>query len=199
MTILPLSRCRTTWSCFGILGALAMEGAGSRRLARPRCGTSRTFRDGRSASSPSSSSNRRYFARRVSADDPPSRQALAEAGREWKTDVAPPQLDAFRCGRRPSPARGRAGRSRPRAVQALRWSRMTARNAAPYFCSLTAPTPCRPARPSSVSRARLRHFDQGAIREDDIGRLLLRRRDRSAQAFQRRKQPGVRLRAARQS
>ena len=65
---------------------------------------------------------------------------------------------------------------------------MTARKAAPYFFSLTAPTPCRPAKLVERARPRLRHFDQRPVRKNDIGRLLLRRRYRAAQAFQRREQ-----------
>ena len=104
--------------------------------------------------SPPSSWKSRYFARRASPAIRRPGQALAEAGREGKADVFLAAVRPLRCALRPWPARGRAGRSRPRAVQAFAWSRITARNAGPYFCSLTAPTPCSPARPFERARPR---------------------------------------------
>ena len=90
--------------------------------------------------SPSSSRKKRYLARRASATiRRPSGARGIGAGRESGCPSA--AIRPFRCALRPWPARGRAGRSRPPATQASAWPRITARNAAPYFCSLSAPTP----------------------------------------------------------
>ena len=132
--------------------------------------------------SPPSSRTSRYFARRASDSDPPPLQPLGEARRERSAQVARAATRPWRSARRPSPARGRAAPFRPRAAQASACSRITARKADPYRCSLAAPTPCR--LPEAVERRRPRPSPSrsaSAVGEDDVGRLLLRRGDRAAQ------------------
>ncbi len=124
--------------------------------------------------SPPSSAASRYLARRVKASilRPVSRSAK-RSGKGTRRSP-PPRLDPRRSACPPSRARGRAAPSRLRAAQASAWSRITARKAAPYFCSLAAPTPWIAARSSSVRGRSLRHLDQAAVGKDDIGRLVLR-------------------------
>ena len=52
--------------------------------------------------------------------DPPSGERLGEAVRKGKAQIRPARLDLDDRARPPAPAAARAGRSRPRAVQALR-------------------------------------------------------------------------------
>ena len=81
----------------GILGALEMEGARSRRLRgldAERAGHSEM----REQRCPVVELEQKIFGAPRQPDDPPSRQALPEAGRKWKTNVPPPHLDAFDAG-----------------------------------------------------------------------------------------------------
>ena len=144
-------------------------------VSRPRCGTSPTCRDARSASRRCRAANRRYLARRASATIRRPVSRSAKRGREGKAHVGAAQLDLLDARADHRRLQAAPDRLDLRQFRHRRCSRMTARNAAPYFCSLTAPTPCRPASSSSVSRPRLRHFDQRAVGKDDIGRLVLRR------------------------
>ena len=133
----------------------------------PRCITS---------VSPESSSASRYLARRRSAATrrPVSRSTKSLGKRKAQVRRgASRRCASARADQRRRQARGAP--SRLRAVQACGWSLITARNAAPYFCSFAAPTPWTPARSSSVCGRLLRHLDQRPVGEDHIGRLVRRR------------------------
>ena len=94
VTVLPLSRCSTTWSCFGSLersrwkapGVVVSAASTRNEPDMPRWAIS---------VSPLVEPKQEIFRPPRRASDPPSRQALAEAGRERKADVLPPQLDLF--------------------------------------------------------------------------------------------------------
>ena len=99
----------------------------------------------------------------------------AKAGRERKAQVAAPQFDPFdpRSDHRrleAAPHRLDFRQFRHRA-----WSRMTARNAAPYFCSLTVRRRARRRDRRACPAARFAISISVRSGKDDIGGLLLRR------------------------
>ena len=116
-----------------------------RRRTRPRCGTSRTCRGARSAS--------RRCRARIERDIWPAasgpRSACPSAARENAAGKGK-RMSARRSSTVSIRAPTNAGASPRRTVSTSgssgiglhwAWSRITARKAAPYFCSLTAPTP----------------------------------------------------------
>ena len=129
--------------------------------------------------------------------DPLAREPLAKAGRKGKADVGRASVRPLRSARRPSRARAPAGPSRPRAVQASVSCRLTGmipdhrQEGRPVFLQLDLADAVE--RSEFVERVRplLRHLDQRPVGKNDIGRLLLRRGDRAAQALQRREQRSV--------
>ena len=127
------------------------------------------------------------------SDDSPSLQPQLKARRKWKTDVRPAELDLVDPG---AEHRGLEAASDGFDLRQFRHrDGPESRRERPrhIFCSLTVADAVNAGKLIERIGALLRHFDQRPIRENDIGRLLLRRSDRAPQSLQRAKQASVRI------
>ena len=113
-----LSTVKTTWSCAVELGALVMEDAGRRRRLRrfdPERAGHAEMADQHGAAL---EMHGQVFGAPAERGDAPSGEGLGEAFRKGKAQIRPPRLDRDDPSALQAPAAGRAGRFRPREVQA---------------------------------------------------------------------------------